>query len=356
MVRSVERALGTAANRQLEKGVRSLVKAIDGFEAKAKAKVDLGRGAPSVSDLSYVFSLYHDLLGREPDPAGLAGHLAGLRNGMSREQVKQAFLDSPEYAEKHATTPAPTPAPAPAPAPTARKMTGDFAADFPELPNLNRNSPVEQLKQVIDADAWATQGHGASQADYDYWLSKMQGDNDSGFVTSGQMSAMEYWHRRALGWQAGGADKPPYGPYSDDPSKAPPAGSTPAPAPAPAPAPTPAPSSPVPGVPWGRDLNGDPAHDFPELSNLTRYSPVEQLRFVVTADVWATRGEAPTDADFNYWVGLMQGDNDSGLVTSGRMGAIEYWHRRLLGWQAGGSDAPKYGPYSADPSVPAPHP
>ena len=31
---------------------------------------------------------------------------------------------------------------------------------------------------------------------------------------------------------------------------------------------------------------------------------------------------------------------------SGQMTGVEYYHRRMLGWQAGGSDAAKAGPYA----------
>lgn len=48
-------------------------------------------------DAAWVTTLYRTLLRREPDPAGLAAHLEGLRTGQSRAAVVQTFLDSPEY-------------------------------------------------------------------------------------------------------------------------------------------------------------------------------------------------------------------------------------------------------------------
>ena len=53
------------------------------------------------SDQDYVTSLYRDLLGREPDAGGLNGWVAALRDGMSREDVRQGFLGSEEYQSKH---------------------------------------------------------------------------------------------------------------------------------------------------------------------------------------------------------------------------------------------------------------
>ena len=76
---------------------------------------------------------------------------------------------------------------------------------------------------------------------------------------------------------------------------------------------------------------------------------------MIRADFHASAGRDPTEADTTYWLGLTQGDNDSVLVTSGQMTAMDYWHKRMLGWQAEGPDAAQYGPYSADPSRPVPN-
>jgi len=83
-------------------------------------------------------------------------------------------------------------------------------------PGAATPSAEEQFRKLIAADVKAARGSEATQADYDYWLPKLMGPNDSGFVTSGQMSATEYWHRRMLGWQAGGPDAARFGPYSGD--------------------------------------------------------------------------------------------------------------------------------------------
>ena len=53
------------------------------------------------SDQDYVASLYRDLLGRDPDAGGLNGWVAALRDGMSRDEVRQGFLRSEEYQRKH---------------------------------------------------------------------------------------------------------------------------------------------------------------------------------------------------------------------------------------------------------------
>ncbi|WP_434310490.1 DUF4214 domain-containing protein [Hominifimenecus sp. rT4P-3] len=53
------------------------------------------------SDQDYVTDLYCDLLGREPDSSGLNGWVKQLLEGMSREEVRQGFLQSKEYQWKH---------------------------------------------------------------------------------------------------------------------------------------------------------------------------------------------------------------------------------------------------------------
>ena len=166
----------------------------DGFEVARRAPVDLGRSAPAsaASDRGYVTGLYHALLGREPDADGLKAHLNGLRTGMSRDEIRQVFLTSPEYRAKLNATPTPAPEPVGKP-----PLTG-----------------VDQLKQLIAADLMTAGGRVATDADFSYWLPMLQSPCDSGFVTSGQMSGVEYYHRRMLGWQAGGSDQATRGPYA----------------------------------------------------------------------------------------------------------------------------------------------
>ena len=182
-----------AAVKQVEKVVEQelvqrLTRFADGFEAARSAAPTQANAA---TDGQYVTSLYKDLLGRAPDLGGFNSHLAGLRNGMTREQVREVFLDSAEFKAKSAVAPAPF-----APA----QKTG-----------------VDQLKALIDADLKTAFGHGATEADYSYWLPKLQSPCDSGFVTSGQMTGVEYYHRRMLGWQAGGSDTALFGPFAGSP-------------------------------------------------------------------------------------------------------------------------------------------
>jgi len=162
----------------------------DGFEVARRAPVDLGKPPPAsaAADRAFVTGLYRDLLGRAPDSAGLEAHLSGLQNGMSRQEIRQVFLDSPELRAKLAAAPIEVPPVQPA--------------------------PVDPLRTLIAADIKTASGREATEADYDYWLPKLQSPCDSGFVTSGQMTGVEYYHRRMLGWQAGGADQATSGPYA----------------------------------------------------------------------------------------------------------------------------------------------
>lgn len=86
---------------------------------------------------------------------------------------------------------------------------------FPKL-SLDPKSPdyENRLKQVIAGDIRTACGRQATDADYAYWLPKMEGPCDSSMVTSGQMSALEYWHQRLLGMGAGGGDMARFGPYA----------------------------------------------------------------------------------------------------------------------------------------------
>ena len=53
---------------------------------------------------------------------------------------------------------------------------------------------------------------------------------------------------------------------------------------------------------------------------------------------------------------MLQSECDSGYVTSGQMTGTEYYHRRMLGWQAGGSDTALAGPYAGSPDARGPVP
>ncbi|MFT3841896.1 MAG: hypothetical protein QM723_33200 [Myxococcaceae bacterium] len=191
---------------------------------------------------------------------------------------------------------------------------------------------TESFKKLINEDMKTAYGREATQADYDYWLPKLQGPNDSGFVTSGQMNATEYWHRRMLGWQAGGSDVATAGPYAGGGG---PHGDV-------------QPASAVsPGVP--------PA-GTEAMAAMPSDARVQQFRQLINADMLLAYGRPANDSDYNYWLPKLSGPNDSGYVTSGQMSGTEYWHRRMLGWQAGGSDQATSGPYAGSSDARGPVP
>ncbi|MDB5097393.1 MAG: hypothetical protein JWM80_1814 [Cyanobacteria bacterium RYN_339] len=66
----------------------------------------------NASDEFYVKELFRTLLGREPDAKGLQTHMASLKNGMTHDQLRQAFLAGDEYKSKLNAPAAPAPAPA----------------------------------------------------------------------------------------------------------------------------------------------------------------------------------------------------------------------------------------------------
>lgn len=74
----------------------------DGFQTAGKQPVSLGRvpSASAAGDAAYVQSLYRELLGREPDAEGMKSHLRGLENGMTRDEIKNVFLTSPEFLQR----------------------------------------------------------------------------------------------------------------------------------------------------------------------------------------------------------------------------------------------------------------
>ncbi|MBS1150766.1 MAG: hypothetical protein H6Q89_2464 [Myxococcaceae bacterium] len=96
----------------------------DRFEASRNNPVDLGRAPPasSAGDAEFVTGLYRDLLGRAPDAGGLQAHLKGLETGMSREEIRNVFLTSPEFRSRQG---AGTPGAGDALAPTRLKTAED---------------------------------------------------------------------------------------------------------------------------------------------------------------------------------------------------------------------------------------
>ena len=308
LVHAIEAAV--AAAPQLKAAQTRQIRA-DGFEAPRSTPVNLGKPAPAsaAADGAYVTSLYRDLLGRAPDADGFRAHINGLQSGMSRDEIRQVFLTSPEFRQKSAVPQAPA------------------ALPGPEAPV--QKTGVDQLRALIAADIKLSSGgrREATEADYAYWLPKLVGPCDSGVVTSGQMTGVEYYHRRMLGWQAGGADMAVAGPYAGSPDAHGP-------------------------VPSATDMVGPLSVAATPASGST-----EQLRRLIAADIkLSSGGREATERDYAYWLPMLQGPCDSGYVTSGQMTGVEYYHRRMLGWQAGGADMAVAGPYAGSPDARGPVP
>ena len=139
---------------------RSVERFADRFEsAKPKVAAPVSVG-PAESD--FVKGLYRELLNREPDIEGFNAHLAGLARGVSREEIRQVFLNSAEYAEKQAapvnvpvTPPSPPVAP-PAPTvtlvePGAPLRTVPLRPEYAEA-NIDTSSPAAA---ALSAARWA---------------------------------------------------------------------------------------------------------------------------------------------------------------------------------------------------------
>ena len=110
----VRTALREVEQQAVKEVARGFQRFADGFEAAKPKPVALTAPAQVSADADFVKGLYRDLLGREPDAEGLRSHLAGLAHGMSREDIRQVFVTSPEYREKQAAPTAPTAPEAPA--------------------------------------------------------------------------------------------------------------------------------------------------------------------------------------------------------------------------------------------------
>jgi uncharacterized delta-60 repeat protein len=90
---------GLAFNAGLVRsGAITPVQLADFFAASPEFQATYG----SLNDTQFVTLLYSNVLGRVPDPAGLAGWLALLQSGYSRGQVLIGFSDSVEYQAKMA--------------------------------------------------------------------------------------------------------------------------------------------------------------------------------------------------------------------------------------------------------------
>jgi hypothetical protein len=185
----------TQLEQQIERDVsRGLSLFIDGFEAvKPKAAaVSLATPPPAsrASDADFVKGLYRDLLGREPELDGYHSHMRGLETGVSREELRQIFLNSPEYREKKAAEASPSPAPVvPDPIQTQPSPIAgapDFDAAYPQIKRMNvvasaEASPGEQ--QVFWTQALvrgrANNGWTVTQDEVKALVQKSAGDIDN---------------------------------------------------------------------------------------------------------------------------------------------------------------------------------
>ncbi|MDB5100949.1 MAG: hypothetical protein JWM80_5370 [Cyanobacteria bacterium RYN_339] len=120
-----------------------------------------GAAHPEMTDGQYVTDLYKQLLGREPDPEGYHLEVSALERGASREQVRQAFLASPEFAARlvpKPVSPAAPVAPAAAPPPitidTVKDAAREYLAQHPEIanePSYVNTAAVAQLREGVIA-------------------------------------------------------------------------------------------------------------------------------------------------------------------------------------------------------------
>lgn len=78
--------------QQLTTGATTLLAATSAFMASAEYASRIGR----LDDAAFVTQLYWDALGRAPDPNGYANQLARLQSGVSRAQMVDSFIMSPE--------------------------------------------------------------------------------------------------------------------------------------------------------------------------------------------------------------------------------------------------------------------
>lgn len=100
------------------------------------------------------------------------------------------------------------------------------------IPQGSRDT--QQLRTMIRQAGWMAYGREATENDYTYWV---------GDILSDPNGWSDYWWKRLLGWEAGGADVALYGDYASQPGPffAVP-GDTPTPVPQPSPTPTPTPA------------------------------------------------------------------------------------------------------------------
>ncbi len=110
LARAVVQSVVPQQQQQPEKVRAELAR--DAFEAATPTPPS--RAKALEADRAFVTDLYKKMLGREPDAEGMANHLAGLKNGMLRDEIVDVFRRSPEFqalqaaAQSPAVTGAPT--------------------------------------------------------------------------------------------------------------------------------------------------------------------------------------------------------------------------------------------------------
>lgn len=73
----------------------------------------------------------------------------------------------------------------------------------------------------------------------------------------------------------------------------------------------------------------------------------DQIRRILWRCIWMSRGSAPVEADYAYWVPMWPG-----LIARGiEINHPNYGEDRVLGWQAEGADAARYGDYATPPTA-----
>jgi hypothetical protein len=224
-------------------------------------------------DTAFVEGLYRELLGRPSDPKGMRDHLRGLAQGMTRQQIREVFLHSPERQGR------------------LEAMAGGAALPGPDTPSAPDFQG--QLRQLIAKDIQFAYGREATQRDFDYWLPKLAADPYN----------LDYWHKRLLGWQAGGDDVAKNGPYAGG------------------------------GGPRGHLST---VEEVVGAVNVPSTPFESHLKAIISADLALANRRTATNTDFAYWLPKMLADPNN----------LDYWHRRLLGWQAGGPDQAVAGPYA----------
>jgi hypothetical protein len=167
----VGRALRTLAEESTANPPsRQLPASRDGFDPAPARRLDLGTlpPAPAPGDVDFVTGLYHEILGRDPDPVGMQSHLAGLARGVTRAEIRQVFLDSDEYAALQRSGPPESPLPPVIAPPENPAPASAIAADAIDLSRAEVfNSPGDVASWPVTAKLTALDlGPGGVHVDF----------------------------------------------------------------------------------------------------------------------------------------------------------------------------------------------